>query len=171
MRRPILLVLALILSRPALAGKTLEGPLADPAHWERSEAPALIVEVAKAMEALDPKDSRTLARTGELLLHAGRTAEAQELFDRALKSDPKDDEACVIIAVAYRDMKAWDKADEWFRKATTLDPKDMDHVVEWGASYWLRGDKSKAAELFTRALAADPGAERLYHKIGLGIGQ
>ena len=172
MRRPIFLAVVLLLSAPALAGKkTLEGPLADPAHWKGSETPALVGELAQAMEALAPVDSRNLARTGELLLHAGRTAEAQEVFDRALKSDPDDDEACRIIAVAYRDLKMWEKADEWFVKATSLDPKDMDHLVEWGVSYWLRGDKTKAADLFTRALAADPEAERLYYKIGIGIGR
>jgi len=172
MRKAITLgVLLLISSGLFAAKKSLEGPLADPAHWKEGETPALVGELAKAMEAISPADSRNLARAGELLLRAGRTVEAQETFERALKADPDDDEACLIIAVAYRGLKMWEKADEWFGKATALDPKDMDHVAEWGASYWMRGDKSKAADLFTRALAADPEAERLYYKIGLGIGR
>jgi len=90
----------------------------------------MVGELAKAMEAIAPADSCNLARAGELLLRAGRTVEAQQTFERALKADPDDDEACLIIAVAYRDLKMWDKVDEWFEKATVLDPKDMDHVVE-----------------------------------------
>ena len=108
----------------------MEGPLADPAHWKEGETPALVGELAKAMEAISPADSRNLARAGDLPLRAGRKVEAEEKFEGALKSDPDDDEACLIIAVAYRDLKMWDKVDEWFEKATVLDPKDMDHVVE-----------------------------------------
>jgi len=149
----------------------LTGPLASPEHWAEAKAPGLLGELASKMKEINSKDSRNLARVGELQLRAGQTAEAEKTFAAALASDPKDDEACRIIAVTYRDLKMWDKADEWFKKATELDPKDLDHQVEWGVSYWLRGDHKKAAEIFTKVLGAEPETERLYYKIGQGIGR
>lgn len=148
---------------------SLTGPLAGPEHWTATETPAILGELASTMKDLNPGDSRNLARVGELQLRAGLAAEAEKTFAKALESDRKDDEACRIIAVAYRDMKTWAKADEWFKRAIELDPKDLDHQAEWGVSYWDRGDRKRAAEIFTKVLAAEPETARLYYKIGQGI--
>jgi len=170
MRTRDLLCVVVVSSLTLLAAKvSLTGPLGEQEHWVASGAPALLGELATKMNELNPADSRNLSRVGELQLRAGRTAEAEATFAKALASDKKDDEACRIIAVVYRDMKMWDKADEWFKRAVELDPKDLDHQVEWGVSYWLRGNRKKAAEIFTTALGAEPGTERLYYKIGQGI--
>ncbi|HZI95270.1 MAG TPA: hypothetical protein VFE84_13570 [Patescibacteria group bacterium] len=167
-------IFCLLLMAPALvlaakAKKSLAGPLASPEHWSTAEPASLTREMASAMRDINPGDSRNLARVGELQLRAGQAAEAEKTFSAALESDRKDDEACRIIAVAYRDKGVWDKSDEWFGKAVALDPGDLDHQVEWAVSYWKRGDHKKAAEMMTKVLGTEPEAERLYYKFGLGI--
>ena len=170
----IKVMLCLLMMVPALllaakAKKSLSGPLASAEHWSTAEAASLTQEMASSMRDINPQDSRNLARVGELQLRAGLAAEAAKTFAMALESDKKDDEACRIIAVAYRDKGVWDKSDEWFGKATALDPQDLDHQVEWAVSYWKRGDRKKAAEMMTKVLSAEPETERLYYKFGLGI--
>ncbi len=170
MRGKLILGALFLLSFPVLAAKKeLTGPLSSPDHWVGSDAGQLAGELAAAIQSLNPSDSRNLARTGELLLRAGQLDRAEKIFEGALQADRKDDEACRIIAVAYRDREMWDKSDLWFQRAVELDPGDPDHLVEWGVGYYRRGDKAKAAELFLKALKAEPGTERLYYKIGQGI--
>jgi len=144
-------------------------PLHDADHWINADPPQLLAELAGQIQSLDPEDSRTLARAGHILLRAGKTDEAAGAFKSALQADPKDDEAFVLIAMAYREKKMWAEADEWFARAVERDPKDLDHQVEWGVSLWDRGDRKKAAEMFVKALKAEPKAGRLLYKIGRGI--
>ena len=172
MRRYVpLVMIAAVALLPALAAskKVDPGSLGSADHWQGGETAALAVEVARAIERLDPEDNRNTARAGELLLKAGQTAEAEKLFDKAKRLDPEDDEMLGIIALAYRDAQMWDKVDEVYAKATKLDAEDLDHVAEWGVAYWRRGDKAKAGELFARVLSAEPDTVRIYYKIGRGI--
>ena len=174
MRRSIsVVVIAAAALIPALAAsrKVDPGPLGSAEHWQSGETVAMSVEVARAIEKLDPEDNRNTARAGELLLKAGQTAEAEKLFDKAMKLANDDDECMGIIALAYRDAQMWDKVDQYYAMATKLDPKDLDHVAEWGVSFWRRGDKAKAAEMFSRVLTAEPDSLRIYYKIGKGIGK
>ena len=157
---------------PAGTAATEEaGPLADATHWTSTGTPELLREVARRIESLDPQDSRTLARAGEVMLRAGAADQAADLFRRAQKADPKDDEAFVLIAMAYSGRKMWAEADRWFALAVGRDPKDLDHVIEWGVSYWNRGEKENAARQFTKALQSEPKNTRFYHKIGRGLEQ
>ena len=168
----VVLVAAAVVLLPALVAakkKVDAGPLGSADHWKGGETAAMTVEVGRAIERLDPEDNRNTARAGELLLKAGQTAEAEKLFDKALKLAADDDEMMGIIALAYRDAQMWDKVDEYYAKATKLDPADLDHVAEWGVAYWRRGDKARAVEMFSRVLTAEPDTLRIYYKIGKGI--
>lgn len=174
MRRwTLLVVLVAVALVPVLAAKKKvdAGPLGSAEHWKSGETSAMAIEVAQAIERLDPEDNRNTARAGELLLKAGQTAEAEKLFDKAMKMAADDDEAMGIIALAYRDAQKWDEVDHYYAMATKRDPGDLDHLAEWGVSYWKRGDKAKAAELFAKVLTEDPETVRLYYKIGKGIGK
>lgn len=111
----------------------------------------------------------TLARAGHILLRVGRVDEAADVFQRAQKSDPKDDEAFLLIATACCERKMWVEADEWFARVVERDPKDLDHLIEWGVSYWNRGDRGKAAQMFVKMLRSEPKNVRFYYKIGRAI--
>ena len=145
------------------------GPLGSAAHWTEGDATAMTVELAMSIQQLGPADNRSLAKAGELLLKAGKVAEAETLFAKAIDLDRKDDETLGIIAVAYREARVWEKVDELYTKATALDPGDLEHVIQWGVSYWNRGDKAKAGELFAKVLNAEPESERLRYILGRGI--
>ena len=145
------------------------GALLDAAHWTAPGTSELLGEVAREVEGLDAGDSRTLARAGHILLRAGRTDQAADVFQRAQKADPKDDEAFILIAMAFRERKMWAEADEWFARAVERDPKDLDHLLEWGVSYWNRGDREKAAQMFVKVLRSEPKNARYYYNIGRGI--
>jgi Flp pilus assembly protein TadD len=161
---------ALLWCFPSPAAPAAEsGGLTSPDHWTSAASPELLAELAGGIQHLDPQDSRALARSGHLLLRAGKTEEAAKAFDLAQKSDPKDDEAFVLIAMAYSEKKMWAEADRWFASAVERDPKDVDHKIEWGVSYWNRGDKKKAAELFVKAIQDEPKNGRILDKIGRGI--
>jgi len=167
MRYVLSFILLLTLCTPATAEKK-SSPLADPERWSGS-AEEILVNLAGELQRLDPDDSRTLARAGELLLRAGKTAEAAEVFQRAQASDRKDDEAFVIIADAYSMQGMWAEADVWYQEAVARDPKDADHLGLWGGSYWKRGDRDKAIELFVKALRMEPTSKRLHYRIGRTI--
>src|SRR5258706_1719849 len=128
MRRSILLVVIVAVAlAPALAAKKKvdAGPLGTAEHWKSGDTKAMAIELSQAIQRLDPQDNRNTARAGELLLRIGQTAEAEKLFDKAMKLAPDDDEAMGIIAMAYRDAQMWDKVDQYYAMATKQDPGDM----------------------------------------------
>lgn len=171
MRKLRIVCFAVLICVPSvrIAPAAEPGELLDPGHWVAKGAPELLGEVARQIQSLEPEDSRSLARAGHVLLRAGKAEEAAAVFQSAQKSDPKDDETFLIIAMAYSERKMWSEADVWFGRAVERDPKDLDHVIEWGVSYWVRGDREKAAQMFVKALKSDPKNDRLYYKIGRGI--
>ena len=167
--RVVCVVVLVFLPCVPLAPAEEASALLDAAHWSAPGISELLGEVAREIEGHDSDDGRTLARVGHVLLRAGKTDQAVAVFQRALKSDPKDDEAFGLIAMAYCEGKMWAEADGWFARAVERDPKDMDHLIEWGVSYWNRGDREKAAQMFVKALRSEPKNARFYYKIGRGI--
>ena len=162
MRNALAFLSLLIFSLPASAEKS--SPASNPAWW--SGSPGEILEsLGSELQRLDPKDSRTLARAGELYLRAGNTAKAADLFERAQASDPKDDEAFVMIAEAYSAQEMWAEADPWYQKAVTRDPKDADHLGLWGGSYWQRGDRDKAIAISEKAVKLSGNDFLLHHQL------
>jgi len=144
-------------------------PLIDVPAWSRQERVEMLSDFAKALEKLQPKDSRYLARAGHLLLRAGRVQEAAETFERSLQADRNDDEAWIIIANAFTDASMWSEADVWFKRAVDRDPSDSDHRIEWGVSLWNRGEHERATEMFSQALGNEPSEARLYYKMGMSM--
>ena len=170
MRRHLVLTAVLLLCVVAFAVAAKDsGPLIEVSEWSGEGRGDMLADLAKAIEELKGDDSRYLARAGHLLLRAGRVEEASDRFRRSLASDPKDDEAWVIIALAYSEAEMWNQADEWFRRAVDKDPKDSDHRAEWGASLLNRGERDRAIEMLAQALNGSPKSARLYYKIGRSL--
>ncbi len=112
-------------------------------------------EVFKALVAANPNNAHYRVRWGRLYLDHWQPAEADGLFDEALKLDPKSAEAMLGKALVAAESFAGESA-ELAHRALELDPKLVE-AQELLARLALEDDnREKAAEEAHRALALDP---------------
>lgn len=105
---------------------------------------------------------------GELLLQAGKPAEALPHFKTALAADPKSAEAAFYLAVATEqtggDLKEVEKL---YKQAITFNPKLVDAALNLGAIYLAEPARpDEAIAMLDKALAHSPGDPKLLINLG-----
>jgi tetratricopeptide (TPR) repeat protein len=112
-------------------------------------------EVFKALVAGHPENAHYRVRWGRLYLDHWQPAEANGLFDEALKLDPKSAEAALGKALVAADSFAGEAA-ELARKTLELDPKLVEAQELLARLALEDDDREKAAAEAHKALALDP---------------
>ncbi len=82
------------------------------------------IERMKALAEIDPSNPLYLRREGELLLEAGRRAEAQAILRRSAQLAPQDPKLHLDLAEAYRAQGLYDDALTHAQEAVALAPKN-----------------------------------------------
>ena len=122
----------------------LEGPDAGPAAFSgRGEADALM-------------------REGEAAFSRGELDKAIDLYERALKLDPRLYHAALFAGDSYFKKKEWDKAGEWFARAVEINPNVETAYRYWGDSLMAQGKREEARDKFISAIIASPGDRHAY---------
>lgn len=115
-----------------------------------------------------PDHVATLSDLGDLLMETGAYAEAQELFRRALRTNPLDRRLRARLADAHlyhartqAEADRFDEARAEYQAALALNEGRSDYSIlcKWAACEFKAGDVAKAEELLARAL--DDPAGRL----------
>src|SRR5262249_9555434 len=118
----------------------------------------LIVEDWTRLEALAPRQARTLAARGILAFHRGRLDEARDLLGRAVATDPLIDEAWETLAGAHAVAHRNEAAEETYTRALALDRGYAPHLVGRCEVRVLLGRESEAAADADRAVGIDPSS-------------
>jgi putative PEP-CTERM system TPR-repeat lipoprotein len=104
-----------------------------------------------------PKSAQVQLQLGRALTVAGRAAEAEAAFRKALEIRPRFTLAQIGLISLMKDGKRWDDALAFARSLQKADPKDATGVVMEAEIAEARGDIAKAASHYERALTLQPG--------------
>ena len=164
--------LAMAINRYDVAKESLERAIAaDPAsayprflygfqYYQQNEMPKAIAEFEKARD-LDPRHAEAALYLGLAYESVGRTAEALELYRRAIQLEQDAGKPQVeTLLTASRLLLLLGKFDECGRlieRASKLDPASRDPHFEAGRLWMKKGDPAKAAKEGEAALALRRG--------------
>ena len=135
-------------SHPTLLG------LAGLKHLHAGDNQAALPLLLRAREQT-PHHVDLLNALGECFSRLGRSREAVEVFDSALKLAP-DPRLHFGRALALEDLSALDAARAGFEKVLALNPAHSEALSRLAVLAGQRGDSKAARDLATRSLAIDP---------------
>ncbi|HEY6290957.1 MAG TPA: tetratricopeptide repeat protein [Terriglobia bacterium] len=118
----------------------------------------------EAVTRLDPKDTDSFIALGRLYRLTNQGGKAEEIFKKAIGSDPGSKPALSYLAELYLDQGDYSEAIATLQKipAGDMDPAAL---VMLGRAYMQDRDYDKAVDAFSQALEQDPDNEELrqYH--------
>jgi cytochrome c-type biogenesis protein CcmH/NrfG len=85
----------------------------------------------------------------------------------AVKADPKNAEAVIVLANFYYDHKMFTEAIKHYQRAIELDPKNVDVRTDLGTSYLYLDANDKAVAEFERALRIQPDYPQTLMNLGI----
>ena len=124
---------------------------------------------AWARTSPDKKDeARRYYRLGQVQLEQGKTLQAIESVDRALKLDPQNAEAHYLLGFIHYQQSEYKHAEKEFRKALKLNPYYTDAHNHLGLVYREMQEYDKALSEFQAALndKSYKAPERIYLNVG-----
>ncbi len=144
-------------------GRAISGGLEDPdLFWGAAEVLAQLNQDARALQLLDlllrrePSNPLYLRRKGQLLLKAGRRADALAVLQQAVASAHGDPHAYFEVAEALRAQGAYADAVSYYRRGIGLDPKNRHGRLALAETLGLAGQYSEVVDLIDPLLTEDP---------------
>jgi len=112
-------------------------------------------EYVRAADLL-PQDTSVQLRAGQLLLRAKQFPEARTRAEAALKQDPKNLDALVLLGNALAGLKDFEGAISHLEQAIEGDPRQTLAYTNLGAVQLEKGDAQAAERIFRRAVEVQP---------------
>ncbi len=141
------------------------------ARWRWSE---LISDPALVEQALDdcaealriaPDLASVHGTLGLIDMGKGLVTEAIREFEKALMSDPADQDATLGMAEALESSGNLEKAEEIYRKAIAMKPSRWTGYIAFGAFYATTGRLAEAEAMFRKALDLTPDNIRVLNNL------
>ncbi len=126
-------------------------------------------EALEAMHGIRAKGNNSYfvhVRTGWVAYLAGRLAESEEAYRRAMAADPKAIEPKLGLTLPLLAAKKWRALERACRDVLGLDPKNNAARARLAHAYYSLGNYPDAANLYRGLIADYPGD--LDHQTGLG---
>jgi putative PEP-CTERM system TPR-repeat lipoprotein len=99
-----------------------------------------------------------LTAAGAVLSASGESRKSQDLFERAMKLDPKAVAPRWALARQAAQTLDFDRAERYLRAILEIDPANQRAHIGMSELEWRRGDKAKAKQWLEQAVGADPAA-------------
>ncbi len=122
----------------------------------KGDPKAIAVACADKARVIKPNDSRLLAEFGRAYLAAGDRKRAEEAFQRAVASDPKDGETHRLIALAWLRHGFKTEALRAVEDMQRLDPKAKNAFAKGAVDLLDAGLGTQAEALMEKAWQLDP---------------
>jgi serine/threonine protein kinase len=139
---------------------------------EFAEALAIAVEQSKP-RPVRQKTKEQWVNEGDAFYNAGRYKEAIEVYDNAIRLDPRYEVSYNNRGNSYRKLGEYTRAIEDYNRAIELDPRYANAYGGRGFTYYYLNDYQRAIQGFDYALQLDPGItwfkserEDAYRKFG-----
>ena len=104
---------------------------------------------------------------GLLATREGRTGEALQYFEQALKLSPNHIVALDNLGNAYRQLHRWSEAHQVLEKAVSLSPEDPDAAYSLGMVFAQTNDTEHAFQYLQRALQYRPAYPEALNNLGI----
>lgn len=132
-------------NKPAAAGDGTQAMAMAPANSQMA--------TAKGLLGSDPHDDLSL---GKKYYRAGDFGLAEQHFQQAVETHPRDAEAWLGLAASYDQLRRFDLADRAYAQATRIAGLTVEIINNEGYSYMLRGDYRRAAARLAQAAKQAP---------------
>lgn len=142
------------------------------AYWKKYRSTKELSWIEKSREAcqqagrLDSSLSAAHSCLGTLFAGTGNYQEAAREFERAVETEPTNDDAFRGLAGAYEHLGRLDKAENTYRRAIELRPHYWAGYNWLGAFYYRHVRLSEAAEMFSQVVALSPDSFLGYSNLG-----
>jgi tetratricopeptide (TPR) repeat protein len=136
---------------PIAASNPTQSQIMDPAIFQQNEASF------KSMLSMNPKDSGTMVKLGDLYYDNSRFPEAIDWYGRALEIDPNNIDARTDRGSCYWSLQQADEALGEFQKSLQINPTHAQTLYNMGIVY-LHGknDMNQARQYWEKLLATNP---------------
>lgn len=125
-----------------------------------------IEELRQAVQ-LDAKSSTYHKALGEALANAEKNFDGAALeFRAAIKADPSDAEAHVLLGMALRNQNELDEAKSYLDKAIELDPRSGRAYFELGLLYNIEKKQADAEQALSKAIQLSPNESLFWYAYG-----
>ena len=114
--------------------------------------------------------SRTLAtalQQGRELIRSKKYAEAIELLQKLLESDPKEEDVLEMLGMAFFFSKQYTSARDTFERLTKANPMHLNGWVNLGAILNRLGEHKKAIDALRRAVQRDRRCAEGFYNMGI----
>ena len=107
--------------------------------------------------SINPQCAECKVGLGRLLLDEGKTSEATEQFESAMRMDKKNADIFYLVGTTYLDSKRPDgnKAVKYLSDARDMNPKKANYWARLGDAYKLIGNNGEAMTAFETAVGKD----------------
>ena len=115
-------------------------------------------------------DSETQFNVARLHERQGQLTQARELYEKILKDEPKNSDACHRLAVISTRLGDVEQATDYFHQSLALDPQNTEVLADLGYALHLQGDIGSAEEALQMSLDLDPDNQRTIGNLALVVG-
>ena len=136
----------------ATIARVVRDSRAEAAAGRMSESDRLLASVAQRA----PNHPLVLNELGIRMLDRGAPQQAQAMFERATRADPKHPALWANLASSLRSLGRRAEELDALDKALALEPRHLSALLQKGAIYEERGEKRAAARIFQNMLACLP---------------
>ena len=117
--------------------------------------------------SLKPSDHGVQRALGVSLLNVNRLREGADLLERSLAGDPTNVDTLYYLALAYYDLKDFDRAEERLRWMFERNPDSALLHLRTGNTHRINRRYQEALAELQKARALDPNLPSLYLELGL----
>jgi tetratricopeptide (TPR) repeat protein len=132
---------------------------------EHNDYPGALAIVDQVL-AQDPRFVPALKLKAGLLETIGRTAEAAELYEKALQDAPNDPDLLLKAGISQLAVNNPGKAIGFLERCVRVAPKDGDAQYYLAQAYYLNGETDPALSAIRASAILEPGNGRILQKSG-----
>ena len=151
----------------------LKGPDDPSGHEKKGRALILLEKTHEGVEelrqavSLDSKSSTYHKALGGALANAEKNYDGAALeFRAAIKADPSDPEAHVVLGMALRNQTELDESKSYLDKAIELDPRNGRAYFEMGLLYNIEKKQADAEAALSKAIQLSPNESLFWYAYG-----
>lgn len=111
-------------------------------------------------------DSATLLKTAQEVHFRGNAAEAAELYQKILSTDPECTEALHYLGIAMHHLGKSSEAVEIIRQSLQREPSEIEWLNNLGNVFCAQGNFDEAAEIFRQVIARQPSDHQGWENLG-----
>lgn len=113
--------------------------------------------------------AHTQVEMGNSYLAGGQVARAAEVFQLALKTNPKDAKALHGLAKVAMEKRDWSEAKEKLARALQVEPKNREFLITQAEIQGLQGNWNEAVLTLQRGVTENPNEPMLYELLGRSL--